>query len=341
VVRRRHAEYALQLAQTFNLSIDALSTPSDKHYDAAILEQDNMRAALDWALPADPLLGLALMAALEQFWVANSPRESMRRLTDLLAAAGDVALSVRAGALRDLGGCTEVSGEWRAAGEYYQQSLDLYRQIGDESGQLRLMHRLSLIAFVRGDLESAKAMTEDGLRRATGAGFRYERSEMLRSASVIALRSGEAARAYELERESLDLLRAIGTWAWGENSRLRTLAEIASELGWHARADEHGREALELARASGDRIKSVIALAALALVAYRAGDAERAGRIWGAIEAEERRSFLGWWTTYRDRYDEVATACGGVAFERARAVGRQMALDDTMDEALAQPLLNG
>ena len=339
--RRRHAEHALRLAQSFNLSIDSLGTPTPKRYDLAAVEQDNMRAALDWAQCRDPMLGLSLMAALEQFWVTNNPRESVRRLTDLLAAAGDVPLDVRARALRDLGGCNEVSGDWQAAGEYYRQSLDLYRQIGDEAGELRLMHRVTLIAFVRGDLETARKVTDDGLRRATALGLRYERSELLRSASVIAFRSGDPKLAYDLERESLELLRGIGPWAWGETSRLRTMAEIASHLGWHGRADEHGREALAIARLSGDRIKSLIALAALAVVAIRAGDVERAGRIWGAIETEERRSFLGWWSTYRGRYDEVANARAGAAFEEARAAGREVALDDMIEEALARPVAVG
>ncbi len=340
-MRRRHAEYALRLAQSFNLSIDALGTPTPKHYDAARTEQENMRAALDWAQQCDPLLGLSLMAALEQFWVTNSPRESVRRLTDLLAAATDAPPDARARALRDLGGCTEVSGDWRAAGEYYQQSLDLYRQIGDEAGELRLMHRVTLIAFVRDDLELAGAVTAEGLRRATAGGFRYERSELLRSASVLALRSGAVEKAYELESESLDLLHGIGSWSWGENSRLRTMAEIASQLGWYQRADEHGREALRLARESGDRIKTVIALASLALVAFRAGDVDRAGRLWGAVEAEERRSFLGWWTTYRHRYDEVAAAVGSREFEDARATGCSASLDEVIDEALAGRLVAG
>jgi predicted ATPase/DNA-binding SARP family transcriptional activator len=340
-IRCRHATYALQLAQSFGLSIDSLGTGEPKRYDAAALEQDNMRAALDWAQATDPLLGLALMAALEQFWVTHSPRESVHRLTDLLSAAGDVPLDVRARALRDLGGCNEVCGEWQTAGEYYQQSLDVYRELGDEGGQLRLMHRLTLIAFVRGDLDTAKTLTEDGLRRAAEGNLRYERSEMLRSASMIALRSGDPERAYELERQSLDLLRELGAWAWGENSRLRTLAEIASQLGQHCLADEHAREALELARFSGDRIKTVIALAASALVAARAGDCERAGRLWGAIETEERRSFLGWWATYRDRYAEVPRLCQSAHFEQARWAGRQIAIYDVINEVLAKPLVLG
>ncbi|HEX7105724.1 MAG TPA: BTAD domain-containing putative transcriptional regulator [Acidothermaceae bacterium] len=335
-VRRRHAEYALRLAESCNLSIDALGTPAPMRYDIANVEQDNMRAALDWAHDADPLLGLALMAALEQFWVASSPRESVRRLTELLRAAGDVPAVVRARALRDLGGSSEVSGDWRAAGRYYQQSLDLFREIGDEAGELRLMHRVTLIAFVRGDLDTARAVTQDALVRATTGGFRYERCELLRSASVIAARSGDLARAYELERESLDLLLELGHWPWGENSRLRTMAEIASELGEHARAQQHGREALQAARRSGDRIKTVIALAALALIAARAGDLESAGRIWGAVETEEGRSFLGWWSTYRHRYADVLTACTGAEFDRGRTEGRKTSVDEVIEEVLGE-----
>lgn len=85
----------------------------------------------------------------------------------------------------------------------------------------------------------------------------------------------------------------------------------------------------------------MIALAALAVVAIRAGDVVRAGRIWGAIETEERRSFLGWWSTYRGRYDEVANARPGPVFDEARAAGREVALDDMIEEALARPVAVG
>jgi ATP/maltotriose-dependent transcriptional regulator MalT len=198
------------------------------------------------------------------------------------------------------------------------------------------MHRVTLIAFVRGDLDTARALTQDALVRATTGEFRYERCELLRSASVIAARSGDLARAYELERESLDLLLELGHWPWGENSRLRTMAEIASELGEHARAQQHGREALQTARRSGDRIKTVIALAALALIAARAGDLESAGRIWGAVETEEGRSFLGWWSTYRHRYADVLTACTGAEFDRGRAEGRKTSVDEVIEEVLGE-----
>jgi hypothetical protein len=148
-------------------------------------------------------------------------------------------------------------------------------------------------------------------------------------------------RGKEKDRRPGEILREVVEWAWGENSRCRTLAEIASRLGRHARADEHGREALRLALTTGDRIKAVIAVAALASVAARAGDHERAGRLWGAVETEEGRSFLGWWTTYRHQYADAMACCAGTEFDQARAVGQRTPLDEIINEALARPVVVG
>jgi hypothetical protein len=77
------------------------------------------------------------------------------------------------------------------------------------------------------------------------------------------------------------------------------------------------------------------------VVAARAGDHERAGRLWGAIETAAGRSFLGWWTTYRHRYAAVLACRAGAAFDQARAIGHRMPLDDVVGEALTHSVVTG
>lgn len=336
-VRRRHAEHSLRLAQSLGLAVDDIPAGTAQRHDLAVIEQDNMRVALDWALENDPLLGLRIMGALEQFWVTHQPREAAQRLAALLARADDAALDVRAHALRDLGGATEVCGDWRSAGGYYEQSLRLYRQLGDETGELRLMHRVLLIALVRGDLDAAETIADEGGRRARASGLRYELSEFLNVSGRIQERRGNPELARDQQQESLDLLREIGHWPWGETSRLRDLAELSSLLGRHDEALAYGRDALEVTSRVGNRIKTVMALAALALIARRRGDDAQAGRLWGAIEAEERRSFLGWWSTYRGPYVAEVLSAPSAEFERARGEGAALTLEQAVAEVLELP----
>jgi hypothetical protein len=77
-------------------------------------------------------------------------------------------------------------------------------------------------------------------------------------------------------------------------------------------------------------------MALLAWLAAERGELERAGRIWGAIKAEAARAPVGQWEA-----EEAALAIHVVredsGFERGRAAGRRLTLEQVMDEVLAQP----
>ena len=69
-------------------------------------------------------------------------------------------------------------------------------------------------------------------------------------------------------------------------------------------------------------------IAALARIAAETGREERAGLLWGAIEAEEERSRMGAWAKERDRLGApVLVYAGPKEYDRLRAYG----LDDTID----------
>jgi hypothetical protein len=78
----------------------------------------------------------------------------------------------------------------------------------------------------------------------------------------------------------------------------------------------------------------VFALARLARIAAEKGQDERAGRLWGAVEAEEEGGALGAWYDQRERFAPAILAHAGPEFERARAEGRLLALETAVHEAL-------
>jgi hypothetical protein len=70
------------------------------------------------------------------------------------------------------------------------------------------------------------------------------------------------------------------------------------------------------------------------LTAAERGDVERAGRLWGAVEAEESRGPVGAWVRERARYEQRLRADDDPALERARGVGRALSIEEAVDEAL-------
>ena len=327
-LRRRHAHAYASIAASLGLSVDELGSGLRQRHDLALAEQDNMRSALDWAAGEDPVLGLELAISLEQFWVASSPREGMQRFKALLERADAIPLELRARALRDFGGTAEVSGEIERAAALYEQSLELFEQLGKERGVLRLRHRLGNIARARGDLAGARRLAEESLRRARAGGHRYEESDFLASLSHIEFREGNIERALELQLSALDIVREAGGWTWGEPQYLVSVAERSFLLDRFPDAATYAQQAFELSCAIGDHTTATYALAILALVARERGDDERAGRLWGAIEAEEQWRFLGGWHADREQYASRILTPRTAEFERGLAAGRQLSFED-------------
>jgi tetratricopeptide (TPR) repeat protein len=333
-LRRRHAAEYATIAKSLGLSVDELGTGVPQRHDIALAEQDNMRAALDWAVDDEPVLGLELAIALAQFWVSTSPREGAQRFQAVLDRAADIPDELRARALRDLGGSMEISGETERAAGAYERSLTLYERLNHEAGILRLLFRLSNIAFTRGDIDGARNLLEKTLARARAGGFRYEQSELLGTLSLVEYRCGEIDKALELQLSSLQIIRELGGWAWGEPNRLVNAAEFSVLLNRLPQAETYGREALKLSRAIGDRIAMTYELAVLALGARAGGDDKRAGCLWGAIEAEEARTFLGHWSADREDYATRILLPDSAQLERGRDEGRRLTLDQAVAYAL-------
>ena len=131
--------------------------------ELARLEKANFRAALDWALAHHDIeLGLRLAVALENHWTSADPFEGARWFETLLADAdGDRhEASCATRSARSAASCTS-SASSSAAWRLYEESLALYRTLGDEWGEGHMLHRLAVDAQRRGELDRAIALSEE------------------------------------------------------------------------------------------------------------------------------------------------------------------------------------
>src|SRR5262249_14978440 len=160
--------------------------------------------------------------------------------------APDAPLDLRARALRDLGGSTEVSGNWQGAATYYDESLELFTGLRDERAILRLRHRVLNTLIYSGQYDAARYHAQDSLERARRGGFGYEESDLLQALGVLEYYAGNLEAACEFGRRSLDLGRKFGSWPWGETVKLSNLARFSNALGRTEDAEAYGREGLQL-----------------------------------------------------------------------------------------------
>jgi predicted ATPase/DNA-binding SARP family transcriptional activator len=330
-LRRRHADYFLELAQSANLSSESRG---EQRHDLVISEQANIRAAIDWAATAgDVALALELVVALENFWNTSDPIEGVRRLEALLGRTGDVPMPLRARALRALSGAASLAGDLELGEQAIHESLDAFRAIGDELGVGNLLHRLGMSALGVGEPARARAPLEESLEIFRRHGFRKGEATTIGGLGHLARMQGDAGQAVILLEQSAAMAAKEGH-SWWEARMLADLAELALVQNCPKEAAARARQALRVSRRIGDRQLSVYVLAFLARAAAEDGDAHRAGRLWGAVEAEEARQPLGSWEGDREQYAARVLAHADAHLEQGLHEGRELPLQAAIEEAL-------
>jgi predicted ATPase len=330
-IRRRHVDFFLSLAEAADLTDDV---PSAEQLEPVRAETDNVRAALEWSLENEPELGLRLAVALEGLWVVSAPIEGMRWYDSLLQQVPDAPLELRASALRAYGGAANPAGRDDLAERLYTESLDAFRALGDVAAGARLLLRLGYAAFYRQDTERARSLGEESLTTFSASGDRRSESLSLGLLGEVEYAEGNREAGLELMEQSADLAGKTG-FAWWRAGMLGKLSDCQLEQERLDQAEACAGEALALSRDLGDRLRTVRGLARLARIAAERGEPERAGRLWGAVEAEEARGPIGAWENERDRFERPVLAHAGPELEGGRGEGRRLRLNEAVDSALA------
>jgi predicted ATPase len=329
-MRERHARHYLTLAEAAGLSLE----PRGKQ-DFALYahELDNARAALDWWSDVDPTQALELATALEMLWATAAPVEGVRRFEALLQRAGGASLDLRARALLAYASTAHPAGDDALPERLYEQSLQAFRQVGDERGVAILLFRLANNAYYRGDSERAGRLCRESLALHEELGNVAGQAQAVALFGELEHAGGNLERGAELIELSANLAGEAG-FMWWRARMLRKLVDCMLDAGRTSDADACARESLRIMSDIGDRQMVVFTLARLARIAAETGSYERAGLLWGAIEAEEGRTPMGAWAKERDRLGAPVLAHECSDLERGRQWGRLLSFDDAVDAAL-------
>jgi tetratricopeptide (TPR) repeat protein len=215
-----------------------------------------------------------------------------------------------------------------SAGHGGQIVLSEETKLAVGEGDLRPLglHRLK-------DLTAAEPLLEESLALFRRTGSRRGEAEAIGSLGHLAKDDGDVARALELYEQSAELVAPPG-FTWWQLNMLGAIAECELDLGRVVEAEAPARESLAPAGEINDRQGIVYALALLASVAAEKHDLARAGRLWGALEAEEERGPIGQWESERETYAARVLARRGPELERSRQEGRRLSLKAAINDAL-------
>jgi len=298
-LRERHLAYYLALAEAAEPHLRGAEQII--WADRLEVEHDNLRAALAWAhdhgaddssTTAGVEAELRLAGALFWFWdIRNYQIEGLRWLEGALARTGAPArTAARAMALFAAGRLTAHWGDYVAGGARLEESVALWRELGDKRGlalALTYANGLGWVALYERRVAEARALFAEGVALWRELGDKWGLAKALWSLGA-AVRRDDPAAARPILEESVALFRDVGD-AWGLMDTRDQLGIVARAEGDYMQAGLLFEESLAISRETGNKGSLATSLKGLADVVQDQGDYRRALALYQESLALARR----------------------------------------------------
>ncbi len=274
-VRGRHLDWYLGLAERAELELQG---PDQVGWlDRLEMEHDNLRTALEWTKTGESgaEVGLQLAGALHRFWAMRGYLSEGREWLEGVLERHKHASRARAKAVYGAGDLALDQGDYGRAQALCEESLALYRGLGDKLGMALSLNVLAILTRNRGDHARASTLLEESLTLCRALGYRWALAETLNVLGLTVRRQGDYERAKALFEESLTLWRQTGD-KWGLARSLGSLGVVARLQGDYERARTLHGESLVLSRELGHKSELAEVLLNLGTVAQDQGDYARA-----------------------------------------------------------------
>ena len=307
-------------------------------------EQQNVRAALEWALTSSDLAekGVELAGALFWFWTKRGLYEEGRLWLEQALKVRHATARLRARALIGLAHMHTFRGRHVEVGVLAGEALSLGHEHGDAWVVSFALFLKGLAAFELGDREQAAALALEARNAADASGDVVQHGGPLLILANIAVLEGDHERAQQLYDESIEVHRRAGE-VWGLSILLSAAAGLRIVRQDFDRARAQASEAMSLSQELEDPRGIAWSLDVFAGLLAAEGHADAAARLWGASDAlleSVGGSLVPTIAWIRDRYFEpVKTSLGGTMFEKARVEGCAMPRAQAIEFARQQALL--
>ena len=269
----RHLDYFTALAEHADLEL-----PGPKHatwLNCLEVERDNLRAALQWSLERNVEAGLRMAAALRNFWLIRGfVGEGRAWLSQLLLQPKAQAPTLtRAKALYAYAFLSQRQDALTLARQLAEESLALYRELGDRQGMASSLRTLGDVTVGLGDYAAGRALVEESVALHRELGSRAGLAVALTALGEIAS-DRDAAQGRLVLEESLAIGRSLGDQI-GVGHNLIVLGQLALRQGDYTTAQRWLEESLAINRGLGNQV-AAYSLGALGELAFHRGDYEQA-----------------------------------------------------------------
>jgi non-specific serine/threonine protein kinase len=335
-MRRRHAEYFVELAERAEPELRlARYGYWCQRFE---LELDNIRAVLEWTLgDGDVALGVRLAGAIGLFWYGKGYHVEGIRWTQLLLERLDETPAIYHPKFLLSAGRMAWMVDLDAATRLFVRALAVSRDLGD---QLQAAWALAFQGYVMmREPEAALAIAETSLTMFREMNHQPGVAQALNIIGELARISGDDQRAKRAYEECLTVCQQTGE-ALRICYNYVNLAYVAQHEKDHERALGLVRHALLLSRNMNDARDIASFLVTFAGSIAALGQLQRAARLLGASEAALER--MGAFHQPTDKPEmtriiaEVRAQLDDTTFQTALAEGREMTLEQAMENALKE-----
>jgi predicted ATPase len=253
--RNRHLDFFLQFAEGAESHFDS---PKETTWMTRLeAEDDNLRAALEWALENDVVRAVRLGTALCRYWNRHRYEaegrhllgEALTRLKALSPLDGEAAhqrIVLQAKALNAFGMLGFGQGDHFSSAKAFEESVILSRQIGEKYTLSCAPSYLGMTRAFLGDVESAYPVAKEGLSLAREVGDKVLLGIALTNmARTIAMTQGDPKIMQDYAEEGVQLLREAGA-RWTIAMASVWLGMFASMRGDYAEARTHFEACLSI-----------------------------------------------------------------------------------------------
>jgi predicted ATPase/DNA-binding CsgD family transcriptional regulator len=332
VLRAQHAAHFAALAEA---SAEEAAGSREQQWARRLeAESQNLRAALEWGLRADPGVALRIAAGLSWFWHTRSQLAEGRRWLERTLRASDGDPALRARALHGAGQIAYRQGDCGAAQAFLAEALEIQRGLGEERGAARSLRSLGLALLSLADYRRADRCLEEALAIQRRLGDGSDVARTLGSLALVAIAAGRYGSARERCEECVALARRTND-EWGLAISIGTQGELALEVGDHEAARSHLQVSIGVLARLGDAASVAYRLEGFARLAAASGNHGRALTLAAAAAAMWARSGAVAVPHWRRRVEESMTRGRRVLSPAAAAAAAEAGARMTPGEAIA------
>lgn len=350
--RQIHAEYYLALAKA--LDIKMMRGESPRWTMRIESEFENLRAAFDWLLfTQDAERVLAMSGALWPFWLQSSTVEGRSWVNQALQCyqqnTTKVQTNTRALAIHTAAMLEYYRSNWMLADRLADESLQLFRAMGNVYGTARVLITQGIGALLRGQYVVAHTVASESLQLLHKAPHTWLSAEALLGLAYSCYFQGDYRQAYILGKKGFQLSRETGE-LYVMIRAVHAYALFAEKQGNFADVQAMYEETVALTRAPleiGAFSSVAMCLIGMGAIAALQREYAWAASLWGKAKALYKRKdglseaephkwlaiILSTHLLYSQVAETVHTQIGEQAFLSAWNEGKIM----TLEQVLVKP----